>query len=281
MRKARVKCSRRGRVLFWLLAALAVLLLVAVVAFNGEIVDRTYRISSSKLTNEEPIRIVVIADLHSHAYGGDQKPLIDRVKKMEPDIICLVGDLGDDHEPFDGAALLLDGIIDLAPCYYVSGNHECWGDYPPIKEALLEYGVTILEGDSRTITVKGQTLNLCGIEDPCFTPHASYDELLWPFEQLPEDAYNILLSHRPEFIETISQYGFDLVLSGHTHGGQLRIPLLLDALYAPNQGFLPKYSGGLYQVEETTLVISRGLSYNPRMPRVFNPPELVLVELSK
>ncbi len=280
-REPSAKRNRWRRVLHGLLIALTVLLLLTDAALYRGIVNRTYRVTSAKLTNAEPIRIALITDVHSYAHGDDQKPLINRVAKMKPDIICLVGDIADDVRPFEGTALLMEGIKDIAPCFYVTGSHEYWSDSAAIKAAMRGYGVTILEGKSQQITIKGQTLNLCGVDDPTFTPNMGYDMLLRPFEQLPADTFNILLSHRPDPIETFSQYGFDLVLSGHTHGGQVRIPFFLNGLYAPDQGWQPKYAGGLYLVNGTALVVSRGLSYYPELPRVFNPPEMVLVELSQ
>ena len=99
------------------------------------------------------------------------------------------------------------------------------------------------------------------------------------FADMDEGVFNLLLAHRPELIDLYGQYGFDLILSGHTHGGQIRVPLLINGLFAPDQGWFPKYAGGRYDIEDTTLIVSRGLSFNDLVPRVFNPPEVLVIDI--
>ena len=125
---------------------------------------------------------------------------------------------------------------------------------------------------------------MSGIGDPTYDAYT--DDLLRylrqldsSFSSLPGDGYRILLAHRPELIDWYARYGFDLVLSGHTHGGQVRIPLLLNGLYAPPQGWFARYTGRLYRVGDTALIISRGCSYYPQIPRIFNPPEICLINV--
>ena len=213
--------------------------------------------------------------------------MIQRVKDLKPDIIFLSGDMADDRNSIIGLALLLNGVADLAPCYYVTGSHDYWsGEINEIKQAVADYGVTVLEGQTVSVTLKGQIINISGIDDPSMAParggeweDGAYRRALERFSDLDTGKYNILVAHRPDFIGDYRQYGFDLVLSGHTHGGQVRIPFLLNGLYAPNQGYYPKYAGGLYDVDGTKLLVSRGLSYYPELPRIFNPPEIVLLEI--
>lgn len=277
--RAAMKGRRPRRAPRIALLVLAVLSLLVLAALHRGLVTRPYRVSSAKLSNETPIRLVVLADLHSYVHGADQQPLIQKIKRLEPDAICLVGDIADEIRPLDGMVLLLEGIRDLAPCYYVTGSHEYWGDSAAIKEILRAFGVTVLEGETRTVALKGQRIAFSGLDDPAFTPNKGYDMLLRPFERLDQGAFQILLSHRPDPIETFAGYGFDLVLAGHTHGGQVRVPFVLNGLYAPDQGFFPAYAGGLYLVNGTALVVSRGLSNSGGVPRVFNPPEVVAVDL--
>lgn len=262
------------------LICLCILLIVAGIAFYRGLTIRTYRISSEKLTNAEPIRLVVLADLHSYPYGGTQQPLLAKINAQNPDAILMVGDMGDDHEPIRGLVMLLEGIRGIAPSFYVSGNHEAWGNYDEIIRVIRGYGVSVLKGQRETIELKGQTIQILGIDDPEYTPDQGYDEIFRPILGFDPNYYTILMAHRPEPFLTYSHYGFDLVLSGHTHGGQVRIPFFSNGLYAPNQGWNPPYVGGYYQHENTEMIVSRGLSYNPTLPRVFNPPEIVVVELT-
>lgn len=258
---------------------MAVLIAFCAVALYNGLVDRRYVVGSDKLHNEEPIRIVLLTDLHNYAHGGDQQPLIRRVKRMEPDLIVLGGDILDDVLPSRGTGLLLEGIVGLAPCLYVTGNHEYWGDYETMFALLNLYGVPILRNETVQMTIKGQALTIFGLNDPQYSRASEYGRFLEGWVPPEDGSYTILLSHRPDPIETFARYGFDLVLSGHAHGGQVRIPLFVNGLYAPDQGWFPQYAGGRYVVDDTTLIISRGLSYYPKLPRVFNPPEVVEVIL--
>lgn len=259
-------------------------------AFYIGLTLRRYEVETDKLPQNQGVRIVAITDLHSHIYGKDQKPLIDMIAAQQPDIIALVGDIADDHEPDDGTRLLLAGIKSIAPMYYVSGNHEFWSDnYDDIKGMLEGYGVSVLDNESKEIIINGVRLCISGVDDPLmfdYTKDADYHAMgnqkqlfLQRFSQLNDDVFNILLAHRPELIDLYRQYGFDLVLSGHTHGGQVRVPLLINGLFAPDQGWFPKYAGGRYDFDDQTLIVSRGLAFNDFVPRVFNPPEVVVVDI--
>ena len=278
--------KRKGlRILAILLTVLGILLFAAL--YRGLIIRR-YEVVTGKLKAGQPIRAVLLADLHSYMYKPAQEPIIRRVKDLEPDVIFLSGDMADDRNPFEGLRILLEGIVPLAPCFYVSGSHDYWGgDIDSIKESIGRIGVAVLEGQTEELTVRGQRLLISGIDDPIMAPRRKgegeddayrrslYDE----FGKLDRGRYNILVAHRPDFYQEYNDLGFDLVLSGHTHGGQVRIPILLNGLFAPNQGFFPKYAGGLYDIKGTQLVISRGLSFYPELPRIFNPPEIVLVTI--
>lgn len=276
--------KKRLRILAIVLILLAALVFAAF--YRGLILAR-YETLSSKLHNREPIRAVLLTDLHNYIYEPVQQPLIRLVKELRPDVIFLSGDMADDRNPFQGMALLLDGISKLAPCYYVTGSHDYWsGDIENIKASIKGFGVTVLEGQTTELTVRGQRLLISGIDDPVMASvlpgeneDDAYRRALHAFDHLDREGYNILVAHRPDFIAEYHALGFDLVLSGHTHGGQVRIPFLLNGLYAPNQGYFPKYAGGLYDVNGTYMLVSRGLSYYPELPRIFNPPEVVLFEL--
>jgi predicted MPP superfamily phosphohydrolase len=268
---------------------LAVLAALGVWALYSGLVVRHYEVGTDKLDSGETIRIVVIADLHSHVYGDDQQPLIDKIAAQQPDVIALAGDIVDDDEPVAGAKLFLHAAVDIAPVYYVTGNHEYWsGACDAIKKMIAGYGIRVLSNESETMRIGGTDVCLCGIDDPevmLYTDDpeilrlASGNDLLRRFSDLDGNAVNVLLAHRPERTQAYQLYDFDVVLSGHAHGGQVRLPPILNGLFAPDQGWFPKYGGGMYVFDNQTMIVSRGLSFNRYVPRVFNPPEVVVVDI--
>ena len=273
--------------LFWLIS-LILLVGLFLFAFDSRLKTVHYTVKSDKIT--APLCIALVTDLHSCRYGNDQKQLIDAVTARSPDLILLGGDIFDDELPHDNARIFLTAIARQFPCYYVTGNHEFWsGEAPEMVALVRSLGVTALSGDRETLTVNGNVINLCGIDDqdaPVYVPgHTSSAEqlrLLAPV--FDHNTYTILLAHRPEQVDrndNYLQYPFDLILSGHTHSGQWRVPGMIDGLWAPNQGKFPAYTGGLYHFEHTKLIISRGLAReSTRIPRIFNRPELVIVTLA-
>lgn len=283
-RGAQRKGRQHRRRMTWLLLVLALLAALAAVAFYHGLITRPYTISSSRLT--QPLRIVLLSDLHSAIHGAEQRDLLQRIEAAQPDLILMAGDIVDDILPIRGSELLLAGIAGICPVYYVTGNHEFWAeDIEAIRDLLRGHGVHILEDAYEEIELNGNRLLIAGIDDPDKTSYedAAYDQeqsMAAAFGSLGDsESYRILLAHRPERIEFYTRFGFDLILSGHAHGGQVRLPFLLNGLYAPNQGFFPPYAGGLYQHGELVHIVGRGLSYNPRLPRIFNPPEVVVIDL--
>ncbi len=281
-----MKTIKQKKCVAWGIAA-AVLAVLCVTALWQGLTVKVYTETTDKVSS--PIRMVVLTDLHSTFFGYEQETLIKAIRKQKPDVILLVGDIADDETPHDGTKQLLSVIGTEYPCYYVSGNHEYWsGEVDLIKGMIRSYGVTVLEGDSKVIQIGNQKLRFCGVDDPeRFSPKYFVDNgsaKSWQAQldsckaEAGDDTFSILLSHRPELTEKYRDSGFDLVLAGHAHGGQVRIPGLLNGLYAPNQGSFPKYAGGRYELGNTTMIVSRGLS-KARIPRVFNPPELVVVNL--
>lgn len=264
-----------------------ILAFLFILAFYHGLVVRNYYVATNKFLPNQSIRIVLIADLHGHLYGGKQEKIATLISKQNPDIILLAGDMADDEVPMKGTELFLEAIQGMAPIYYVTGNHEIWSHkVDKIKNVFRQYGVYVLEHTYEKITVRGIPLIIGGVDDPDIVSYQKLhfhwsDHLLHVFEELEDESvYQILLSHRPEFIDVYKKTSFDLVVSGHSHGGQVRIPFLLNGLYAPNQGWFPPYAGGHYQHETIDHVVSRGVSFNPRLPRIFNPPEIVVIEVT-
>ena len=239
-------------------------------------IAETY-IASDKITNA--VKIALITDLHSCYYGKDQHTLIDKISENQPDIILLGGDIVDDERSQKNAKEFLSAIAQKYPTYYVSGNHEIYGhQIKQIKEMIKGYGITILEGDTLPITINNQLITICGVDDPEISEEVFQNQLENCANSLDENIFSVLLSHRPERIEEYN--GFDLVLAGHAHGGQWRIPGIVNGLFAPNQGLFPKYAGGLYEFPNQSMIVSRGLARESTLvPRIFNRPEIVIVNL--
>lgn len=239
-------------------------------------------IESEKITN--PVRIVLVTDLHSCQYGENQQELIQAVKDQKPDLIALSGDIFDENLPDVNTEDFLKDIAENYPCYYVTGNHEYYVN-TNLREKrvqfLTEHGIKILAGTEETLTVNGQNLIIYGIEDPAggLVSEKQFQNVKKSAENHSD--FKILLSHRPELFENYLSADLDLILSGHAHGGQWRIPFLVNGLYAPNQGIFPKYAGGCYQQQNTTMIVSRGLAReSTRIPRIYNRPELVVIDLT-
>lgn len=264
--------------------ALSIMAVTGAVAFYHGIITTFHTVTSDKLKAGESFRLVVVTDLHSHIYGGDQTPLVKKILAQKPDAVLLAGDIYDDHAPSAGVSLLLAKLMGRVPLYYATGNHEYWTrDMETVLGLFAEYGVTVLNDRWEYATLNGVQVALAGVSDPVraefdrgFDPRAAMAQ---GFADLPQDSFSVLLAHRPNWIAEYKQYPFDLVVSGHNHGGQARIPFVLNGLIGPDDGFFPKYPGGLYQHGALTQIVSRGLSVNWKLPRVFNPPELVIVDV--
>lgn len=264
----------------WILPVLAILVALALIALDERLILRTYTVASPKLTAE--VRLAVVTDFHSSDNADD---VVAMVASCAPDAVLLVGDLFDDdiaNRPPERTLSLMRQLSALYPCYYVSGNHEAWtGEMDALYQQTEEAGVTVLRMSSGVLTVRGQRIALCGIPDPYEMVFSGAPDTEEQLQQAIEDVdsadFTVLLAHRPELLAKYAQFPLDLVVSGHAHGGQVRIPGVLNGLYAPNQGWFPKLAGGAYTQDGTTLIVSRGLAVRTRLPRIFNRPEVVLV----
>lgn len=258
---------------------IAVLIVLLIAAFWPFPVVRTYRVSSGRI--ETPIRIALLSDLHSSAYGANQAGILSRLERIQPDIVLLCGDIMDEKaDPAPAKTLLTQLGEAYEDCFYVTGNHEFWsGNAKDIKKLVREAGIRVLDGGYREVGAHNQLINICGTDDPDVDEDAFYKQLR-KAASCNFDHYSILLTHRPERIDDYREYDFDLILTGHTHGGQWRLPPLINGVYAPNQSWLPRYGGGRYDFDGATMIVSRGLDKTAvKFPRLFNPPEIVLVEI--
>lgn len=226
-------------------------------------------------------KIVQVSDLHNNLFGENQQRLMKAIKKESPDIIVITGDLVD-SEKMNNALIFIKEAVKLAPCYYVNGNHEIrTGLYESrIKPMLNENGVQVLE-DEKTYITKGEArLPILGLSDCGYVGDLVKRPIL---EELAADEdFTLLLSHRPELFEEYVYGNVSLVLTGHAHGGQMRIPFTHQGLYAPNQGLFPKYTEGVFEKNNTRMIVSRGLGNNVfPILRVNNCYQLVSVTLNK
>jgi predicted MPP superfamily phosphohydrolase len=229
----------------------------------------------------EGLKIAHVSDLHSGRFGKKQETLLSAIEEAKPDLIALTGDLMDyDTDDLAEVREFVEGAVKIAPVYYVTGNHEAAN---PIYQNLFDYleqaGVVLLFDRAETITRGEESVTLLGLSDLDMPGVGSKEAVLERLETLcsETEGCKILLSHRPELIENVYAGRAELVLSGHAHGGQVRLPLI-GGLFAPGQGLFPKYTSGLYSCNDTQMVVSRGLG-GPA-PRVNNRPQLLILTLS-
>ncbi len=264
------------------IAALLVTLTVWMIWGNVAVTVSDYKVESGELPEAfDGFRICQVSDLHNDELGEDSERLIDAIKDTEPDIILLTGDLIDrTRTNIDAAITFAKQAVKIAPTYYINGNHEASipEDYAVLKEKLIAGGVAVLENESVTVERGGEYIRIIGLNDQNFGCIHSNDSLCEM--RGDEGDLSILLAHRPTDFPQYAACGFDLVFSGHLHGGQFRLPFL-GGLYAPSYGFFPEYDGGLYEREDSVLIVSRGVGNSSFPIRFNNPREIVLVELVK
>ena len=283
-----MKTKKKKIVILSIVAVLLVLLIIWIAWGNKALELNSYTISSDKLPVAfDGYRIAQVSDLHNAEMGKDNEKLISMLKDATPDIIVITGDMIDSRNTkVDVALSFAEQAVKIAPCYYVTGNHEARVDeYSDLKDGLLELGVIVLEDDRVDIELSGETITLIGVDDPSFqTDYLFGDDETVVESKLAEltsedDGYTVLLSHRPELFDIYVESGVDLVFSGHAHGGQFRLPFI-GGVAAPNQGLFPKYDAGIYTEGNTNVVVSRGVGNSIIPFRVNNRPEVILIELT-
>ncbi len=259
------------------------IILLILVIFIVIGLDMRMKIVYYNLDGNMDLKIAHISDLHGCYYGKNMQTLVDAINKEKPDIIVYSGDIFDDEVPFKYSKVFVEQTKNY-PSYYVNGNHEYWSErMDEIEKFLNDNDVEILNDKTVIFEKNGKKAYISGIEDP-----DSGKNLIKQLNSLTVEssAYNILLAHRPENIRTYLDYRFNLICVGHAHGGQWRLPYLLNGLFAPNQGVFPKYAGGLYQFKDTNtdkdtdFIVSRGLARESTIvPRFYNRPELVIINV--
>ena len=273
--------------IFAVVAALLVALIVWIAWGNTALELNTYTITSDKLPEAfDGYSIAHISDLHNAEMGEDNEKLLSMLRSAEPEMIAITGDLIDSRNTNVEIALeFAKEAMKVAPCYYVTGNHEARvSEYDELKEGLAELGVVVLEDECIELEQDSEHIVLIGVDDPSFDTDYLFGDAKMVMESKlqdltgEDDRYTVLLSHRPELFDVYVESGVDLILSGHAHGGQFRLPFV-GGLVAPNQGFFPEYDGGLYTEKNTNMLISRGVGNSILPFRINNRPEVILIEL--
>jgi len=231
------------------------------------------------------LRIVHISDLHGHEYGEGSGDLLDRVREERPDLIAVTGDLIDQEGQLQMIPALAQGLSAIAPTYYVTGNHE-WslgtGTVKELKRVLTQCGVAVLSNQYEVLERDGDKIVLAGVDDPNgYADQTTPEELYARIQGSDPGLFTLLLAHRNDRFGQYANAGYDLVLSGHGHGGIVRLPFV-GGLLGTDRRFFPKWTSGVYTVGDSTLFVSRGLGNNTapiKGFRLFNRPELAVLTL--
>lgn len=256
---------------------------------NTNLKETKYLVESDKLPKSfSGYKIAHISDIHNTNSRRIKAKVLETLKSNKPDIIVITGDLIDSRRTnILNAKELLKSIVDISPVYYVLGNHEsrlC--DIQNLINEVQSIGVTVLRNISAKIEKQGEFIELLGIDDPAsYIPLESKCEIMQKTDNVlksivkDSDNFKILLIHRPELLEIYAKYNFDLVFTGHAHGGQIRLPLI-GGVIAPGQGIFPKYTKGIYKEGKTQMILSRGIG-NSKFPfRINNRPEVIITTLT-
>lgn len=283
-----MKKEKRKKCLILLFAVIGIVLILWTLWGNTALEVNEITVISDRIPQAfSGFRIAQVSDLHNAEFGEGNAELLQMLSECGPDIIVIIGDLVDSSRTdIDVALAFAEEAVKIAPTYYVTGNHEAAiSRYDVLKSGLETAGLVVLEDEVVSLEHNGESILLIGLSDPDATIKGDL------FGEAPvmvgtklrnlmdgNSGYTILLSHRPELFETYVSSGVDLVLSGHAHGGQFRLPFV-GGLVAPNQGLFPKYDAGLYAGGDTNMVVSRGIGNSIIPIRFNNRPEIVVVEL--
>lgn len=299
-----------------LLILVLTILIIFNVVLNKNIFIKEYKIKNNKIPQKfNNYKIVQLTDIHSIRNEKQIKRLINKIKNQKPNLICVTGDLIDaeyyclQNDLYKNKEInqieeltvkFMKELNKIADTYYIYGNHEMMLlDNPEnnkFKVDLENLGIKILNNKIEVIEINGEKINLIGVQDPATLykdekyayidgnnrekVKAILNDLFLKIPEENKDNFTILLSHRPEYFETYDKYNIDLALTGHTHGGIARVPII-NGVYAHPQGWLPKYSYGIYKTKDFSMIISAGIGYSKLPIRIFNPPEISTIILEK
>lgn len=280
---------KKKHIIMLAIVTVLILLIIWIAYGNTDLEIYKYNVKSEDIPSEfDNFRIVQISDLHNAEFGENNEKLLLMLKQADADVIAITGDMIDSRNTdVDVAISFAQKAVNIAPVYYVNGNHESrvLGEYEKLKQGLTDAGVNILENSSADIAIGDEAITLIGINDPTFRMDIVDDTMEQNIAHqlvnvIPDnDNYKVLLAHRPEYFDVYAGK-VDLVLSGHAHGGQFRIPFI-GGLVAPGQGFFPEYYEGSHIKENTEMIVSRGIGNSIIPFRINNKPEIIVAELTK
>ena len=278
-----------------LIVSLVLIIAIITIYFTKKVDVSEYKIINKKIPKEfNNYKIVQLSDFHGRGYNNTTKTIINKVKEINPDIIVMTGDMLDSDVEFKGEFKeLINSLAIMYPIYYIDGNHEDLAEilesykYESVMNELRNLGVTIVKDGYVKIEKENSSINLYGIDIPLDGPTGLYvrkeqledNYIKNVLSEINLDEFNILLSHNPLFIEQYSEWGTDLVLSGHMHGGIVRIPIINVGIASPEGEYFPKYDAGKFKVNDTIMIVNRGLGTGSINLRVFNKPEISVIVL--
>ena len=233
-------------------------------------------------------RIVQVTDLHDAVFGEGQSELIEKIREQEPDLIALTGDFtGEKDADPENAIRFMEKLPEIAQSFYVTGNHEyrlTEEHYTKLIDGITDAGIVFLNNRTRELERDHDRIQVIGVEDPALMGehHRALDGAKLAKEikdsSYDPNMFSVLLVHRPEHLPVYSAAGMDLVFCGHSHGGQMRLPLV-GAFYVPSQGLFPKYDRGLFTMDGTQMFICSGLGNSVVDRRMLCPPEIAVITL--
>lgn len=269
-----------------------IIVLICFFYYQNNVIVFSKRIyTSNKISKDlNGYKIVQIADLHNKKFGTENERLVEKIKALKPDIIVITGDLVDSsHTDIKVAIDFIRNIKEIAPIYYITGNHEgalSKNKYEELLKGMMQYGVYLMDGKSMKLD---ENCYLLGIGDADIKESKEIKQYASDYStkeselasKLSKNSLKILLAHEPQMLLEYARANVDMVLCGHAHGGQIRIPFTNIGFVAPDQGLLPKYTSGEYKKNATTMYVSRGLGNSILPLRIFNQPEIVEIVLEK
>lgn len=273
-----------------ILGVLAALLITVGIALNPMLGVTNYSFVSEKVPPSlDGYKIAVVADVQSLDYTSAKPEIENKLAEIKPDLIALVGDIYDINvDVTKGKGLtFFENIAEIAPCVYVTGNHEAYYSISEMDYLMSEcrrIGIICPEGGVYQVAAEDGKIYVTGLDDPRQLTgeylKGYFDEKLGGAKD--KNSLSILLFHRTDLLDMLSGYGFDLILSGHIHGGQIRLPFIGGLMSPDHMTWFPKYSAGRYDLDGgTEAIVSRGIGNTKNIPRVFNSPEIVVVTLSR
>lgn len=281
-----------------LILLLCLVIIIISYALNSlkEVDITNYTISNEKIPQEfNDFKILQLSDFHSSGYKDTTEIIISKVKEINPDIIVMTGDMVSwEVKDIEELEKLINSLANLYPIYYINGNHEQLAEivrtkkYQNLLDELKSLDITFLRDNYVEITKDGQSINLYEIDIPLDNATGLYASR-WQLEsdyvettlpQVDSSKFNILLAHNPLFIKQYNKWGADLVLSGHMHGGIIRIPIIGVGILSPERGLFPRYDAGKFKRGDTTMIVNRGIGTSSIGLRIFNNPEISIITLN-